>query len=62
MTQYTARAMHVTPPELNNPVVRQSILTQRVEAGGTLVASSLAIEFDVSLDTIRRDILTLEET
>ncbi len=52
----------MTPPELNNPVVRQSILRQRVEAGGTLVARSLATEFDVSPDTIRRDILTLEET
>ena len=52
----------MTSPELNNPVVRQSILRQRVEVGGTLVASSLATEFNVSLDTIRRDILTLEET
>lgn len=51
----------MNPPELNNPVVRQSILKQRIEAGDTLVASALATEFDVSLDTIRRDILTMEE-
>lgn len=49
------------PPELNNPAVRQSILRHRVEAGDTLVAGTLATEFDVSLDTIRRDILTLED-
>lgn len=51
----------MTSLELNNPAVRQSILRRRIEIGGTLVASSLADEFGVSLDTIRRDILTLEE-
>lgn len=47
--------------ELNNPAVRQSVLKQRIKAGDTLVASALAVEFDVSPDTIRRDILVLEE-
>lgn len=51
----------LTPPELNNPIVRQSILRRRIESGGVLVASALADEFGVSPDTIRRDILTLEE-
>lgn len=51
----------MNPPELNNPDMRQSILKNRVKTGDTLIASVLATEFDVSLDTIRRDILTLED-
>ncbi|MGJ8531512.1 MAG: DeoR/GlpR family DNA-binding transcription regulator [Alphaproteobacteria bacterium] len=51
----------MNPPELNNPETRQSILRNRVAAGDTLIASALASEMDVSLDTIRRDILTLED-
>lgn len=51
----------MNPPELNNPDVRQSILRNRVAAGDTLIARALARELDVSLDTIRRDILTLED-
>ena len=46
--------------ELNNPDVRQSILAQRAKGGVQLVAHDLAEEFDISLDTIRRDILALE--
>jgi DeoR/GlpR family transcriptional regulator of sugar metabolism len=46
--------------ELNNPDVRQSILAKRAKGGVQLIAHELAVEFDVSLDTIRRDILSLE--
>ncbi|WP_316858448.1 DeoR/GlpR family DNA-binding transcription regulator [uncultured Cohaesibacter sp.] len=45
---------------LNNPLVRQEILQQRLESGDQLVATDLAQEFDISLDTIRRDLLSLE--
>lgn len=50
----------MTPTELNNPVCRQSILRTRVAQGISLVARSLAQEFEVSQDTIRRDLLALE--
>lgn len=46
--------------ELNNPDTRQSILAGRAKNGQQLIAGDLASEFDVSLDTIRRDILALE--
>ena len=46
--------------ELNNPDVRQSILATRAKGGVQLIAHDLAQEFDISLDTIRRDILALE--
>lgn len=47
--------------ELNNPFVRRNLLADRLNQGTTLVASRLAEEFGVSLDTIRRDLLSLEE-
>ena len=47
--------------ELNNPFVRRKLLVARLESGQSLVASGLAEEFDVSLDTIRRDLLALED-
>ena len=47
---------------LNNPDVRQTTLRERLEAGTQLIAAELAEEFDISLDTIRRDLLALEET
>ena len=46
---------------LNNPIVRQELLKQRLDGGGQLIATELAEEFDISLDTIRRDLLALEE-
>ena len=46
---------------LNNPMVRQDALRKRLENGAQLVAADLACEFDISLDTIRRDLLVLEE-
>ena len=50
----------MTDLALNNPVVRQNLLRQRLEAGDPLIAAELAKEFDISLDTIRRDLLVLE--
>lgn len=46
--------------ELNSPDTRQQILAKRLSAGTQIVALEVAREFDVSLDTIRRDILALE--
>ncbi len=46
---------------LNNPLVRQDMLRKRLQNGAQLVATELADEFDISLDTIRRDLLVLEE-
>ena len=51
----------MSQPELNNPLIRQDILRARIKDGGRLVATALAREFDVSVDTIRRDLLALEE-
>lgn len=45
---------------LNIPDTRQQALAKRLDQGSQLIAQELAIEFDVSLDTIRRDILALE--
>lgn len=45
---------------LNIPDTRQQALAQRLNQGSQLIAQELAEEFDVSLDTIRRDILALE--
>lgn len=45
---------------LNIPDTRQTILAGRLSQGQHIVASEAAQEFDVSLDTIRRDILALE--
>ncbi|WP_319411863.1 DeoR/GlpR family DNA-binding transcription regulator [uncultured Cohaesibacter sp.] len=46
---------------LNNPHVRQDLLLSRLEGGEQLVATQLAEEFDISIDTIRRDLLALED-
>ncbi|NVK33835.1 MAG: DeoR/GlpR transcriptional regulator [Rhodobacteraceae bacterium] len=46
--------------DLNIPDTRQSLLAERLDAGQTIVASDVAEEFGISLDTIRRDILALE--
>lgn len=45
---------------LNIPDTRQQALAKRLDQGAQLIAQELAVEFDVSLDTIRRDILALE--
>ena len=46
---------------LNNPLVRQDLLRRRLQEGTQLVAADLAVEFGISLDTIRRDLLVLAE-
>ena len=48
--------------ELNNPDVRQNQLLMRLHSGKQLVAAALAEEFNVSADTIRRDLMTLENS
>lgn len=45
---------------LNIPDTRQQALAKKLDQGSQLIAQELALEFDVSLDTIRRDILALE--
>ena len=52
---------HVSDLALNNPLTRQQILTGRLKDDNPLIATELAAEFGVSLDTIRRDLLCLEE-
>ncbi len=51
----------MTDLTLNNPSVRQTLLRSRLESGEQLVAVDLANEFGISLDTIRRDLLALED-
>lgn len=45
---------------LNIPDTRQSELAERLSKGQQIVAAEAAREYDVSIDTIRRDILALE--
>ncbi|WP_068118176.1 DeoR/GlpR family DNA-binding transcription regulator [Tropicimonas marinistellae] len=45
---------------LNSPEARQAILRVRATSGAPLVLGTLAEEFGVSVDTIRRDLLALE--
>lgn len=47
--------------ELNNPELRQATLKSRLSAGTPLVAATLAQEFGVSVDTIRRDLSAMEK-
>lgn len=46
--------------KLNVPDTRQRVLAKRLDDGIEVVAIDVAGEFDVSLDTVRRDILALE--
>lgn len=46
--------------DLNNPEIRLSILRRRLADGAPLVASALADEFAISVDTVRRDLIALE--
>ncbi|OHV13907.1 DeoR/GlpR family DNA-binding transcription regulator [Kushneria phosphatilytica] len=46
---------------LNVPETRQQQLLARLASGEQLIAQELAREFGVSLDTIRRDIIALEQ-
>lgn len=47
--------------DLNNPEVRQQELAARLHRKEQLVVSEVAAEFDISVDTVRRDIIALEE-
>ena len=48
--------------ELNNPDVRHHLLLARLLSGEQLVAAALADELNVSPDTIRRDLMALENS
>src|ERR1700748_1672333 len=41
------------------PTTRRELIARRLAAGDTVVASALALEFDVSEDAIRRDLRAL---
>lgn len=47
--------------DLNNPVTRQNWLLEQILQGKTLIAKEAAEELGVSLDTIRRDLIALEQ-
>ncbi|MEH6631564.1 MAG: DeoR/GlpR family DNA-binding transcription regulator [Halopseudomonas aestusnigri] len=46
--------------DLNNPDTRQAVMLERLQVGDTLVAREIVKEFNVSIDTIRRDLIALE--
>lgn len=46
--------------DLNNPDIRQDLLHQRLADGEQLIAARIAREFDISVDTVRRDLIALE--
>lgn len=46
--------------DLNNPDIRQQALIARLSNNQPLIAANIAREFNVSLDTIRRDLIALE--
>lgn len=46
--------------DLNNPDIRQDLLRQRLAGGEQLVVARIADEFDISVDTVRRDLIALE--
>lgn len=48
--------------DLNIPDTRQKLLIQRLESGTQIVAADVAQEFDVSVDTVRRDLIALERS
>lgn len=47
--------------DLNNPQTRQNALRDRLEQGTPLIATALSAELGVSIDTIRRDLIALEQ-
>jgi DeoR family fructose operon transcriptional repressor len=46
--------------DLNNPQTRHRVLRARLVSGSPLVATSLAEELGISIDTVRRDLIALE--
>lgn len=47
--------------DLNCPQTRQSLLAARLDAGQPLIAAVLAEELGISVDTLRRDLIALEQ-
>lgn len=47
--------------DLNNPDTRESALRERLSAGDTLIVAALAEELGISVHTIRRDLIALEQ-
>lgn len=46
--------------DLNNPQTRQNALCDRLASGRPLIAAELAGELEISVDTVRRDLIALE--
>lgn len=57
-----AKYLTMSTVELNNPEVRYELLLARLRSGDRLVAAALADQLNVSLDTIRRDLISLERS
>lgn len=47
--------------DLNNPDTRQLILKDKLKNNAPLVAADIAAEFGISVDTVRRDLIALEQ-
>ena len=47
--------------DLNNPDTRQLILKNKLKNNAPLVAADIATEFGISIDTVRRDLIALEQ-
>lgn len=47
--------------DLNNPLTRQNALREKLDQGVPLVAATLASELGISIDTVRRDLIALEQ-
>ena len=47
--------------DLNNPDTRQLILKDKLKNSAPLVAADIAAEFGISVDTVRRDLIALEQ-
>ncbi len=47
--------------DLNNPETRQQLLRERLDSGNALIGAELASELGISIDTVRRDLISLEQ-
>lgn len=47
--------------DLNVPQTRQNILRERIAQGKPLIAQDLATQLGISIDTVRRDLIALEQ-
>lgn len=50
-----------TTLDLNNPDTRQELLYQKLKTKGNLITREIVTELNVSLDTVRRDLIALEK-